>query len=127
MRLLVALALVATFGCATTTRLHTHPEGATVYINGLLVGQTPLAYTNEAGLPRRYHLEIDKEGYESLDFYVDTRLSWLWGFVGLVTVVPYFWAWSLRGDYVFHLEPKGEGLEVLPQTPHDLFDENEKL
>jgi hypothetical protein len=100
-----ALLVTLCLGCATATRFHTEPEGATVVINGLRIGETPLTYENEAGLPRRYHLQIHKEGYAPLDFYLDTRLSWLWGYLGVVTIVPFFWAWSLRGDYVFTLQP----------------------
>jgi hypothetical protein len=107
-RLLLVLLVAASVACATTTRLHTEPEGASIRVNGLLVGRTPVSYENGPGLPRRYHIQISKDGYEPLDFYIDTRMSWLWGYLGLVTLVPYLWAWSLKGDYVFFLRPSGE-------------------
>ena len=103
---LCILALAATTSCATATRFHTDPEGATLYVNGKLIGETPVVYDNDHGLPRRYHVQLYKDGYESLDFYLDTRISWLWGYVGLVTIVPYFWAWSLAREYELVLTPK---------------------
>lgn len=108
MRVVALITLLLT-GCATATRFHTQPEGATLYVDGLLMGETPFVFHNEPGLPRRYHVQIVKSGYEPLDFYLDTRLSWLWGYIGVVTLVPYLWAWSLRGDYVFDMTPvRGE-------------------
>ncbi len=100
----LVLALATSAGCATATRLHTHPEGATVWVNGELIGKTPVVYENDPGLPRRYHVQLYKPGYAPLDFYLDAKLSWLWGYVGAVTLVPYLWAWSLGRDYVFALE-----------------------
>ena len=97
----LVVVMIASIGCATATRLHTTPEGATVYVNGKLTGATPVVYDNDPGLPRRYHVQVAKPGYEPLDFYLDTRLSWLWGYLGFVAVVPYLWAWSLERDYVF--------------------------
>lgn len=110
----VALMLV---GCATASRIHTEPEGATLYIDGLLMGETPFVFHNDPGLPRRYHVQIAKPGFEPLDFYIDTRMSWLWGYVGLVTLVPYLWAWSLSGDYVFALTPMHDDDDAWHQ-PH---------
>ncbi len=107
----VALALAlptSGAGCATATRLHTRPEGATVYVDGELIGKTPVVYDNDPGLPRRYHVQLYKPGYAPLDFYLDAKMSWLWGYVGAVTLVPYLWAWSLGREYVFALTPAGE-------------------
>ena len=102
----LVLALATSSGCATATRLHTRPEGATVWVNGELIGKTPVVYENDPGLPRRYHVQVYEPGYAPLDFYLDARMSWLWGYVGAVTLVPYLWAWSLGRDYVFALEPE---------------------
>jgi hypothetical protein len=104
MRWLCALLMVLS-ACATA-RIHTKPEGAQLYIDGLYMGDTPYSYSGEAGLPRRYHLQIIKPGFEPLDLYVDARMSWIWGYVGSFTLVPLLWAWSLSGDYEFHLQPE---------------------
>ncbi len=101
----VALWLVLASGCASAARFHTRPEGATLYVNGLKVGHTPLAYDNEPGPPRRYHVQLVKPGYAPLDFYLDTSISWAWGYLGAFTLLPYLWAYALRGDYVFTLVP----------------------
>jgi hypothetical protein len=112
---LVAM-LIASVGCATATRLHTTPEGAIVHVNGKLIGNTPIVYDNDPGLPRRYHVQVTKPGYESLDFYLDTRLSWLWGYVGFVTLVPYLWAWSLEREYVFVMQQASQPNQPPPPS-----------
>ncbi len=100
--ILLALALAS---CASAARFHTDPEGALLYVNGQRIGTTPVAYANDPGLAQRYHVQIVKPGYEPLDFYLDNSLSWIWGYCGLMGLVPYLWGWSLSGDHVFHLIP----------------------
>ncbi len=104
----------ATTACATA-RIHSDPPGARLYVNGLYMGTTPFNYGNEAGLPRRYHIQLVKEGYRPLDLYIDARMSWLWGYLGAFTGIPLLFAWSLSGDYVFYLEPATE--EDAPPAP----------
>jgi hypothetical protein len=100
--LVLALALLS--GCATATRILSDPPGALVYVNGELVGRTPVVYHNDKGLPRRYHLELRRPGCDALDLFVDTRMSYLWGITGLIVPVTYLWAWSLDSEYDFFLD-----------------------
>ena len=96
---IIIIALLS--ACATVTKVQTNPIGAKLYVNGEYVGETPAIYHSERDLGRRYRFQLQKEGYEPLDFYVDSQLDWFLGY-GMYT--PYvnmflgwttFWAWGL--------------------------------
>lgn len=92
-------------GCMTSTRFHTKPAGAKVYINGDYVGESPVNFADSRGLPKRFHLQIRKEGYDDLDFYLDKSYDYLGlflsGLYGLGTIAGS----SLEADYHFNLAP----------------------
>ena len=99
----MTLALCILTGCSTTTRFHTKPEGAKIYINGDFLGESPYVFNDERSLPKRFHLQIRKEGYKELDLYIDKSFDYLGvflsGFYGIFT----FWGASLENDYHFNL------------------------
>lgn len=99
--MLVALCLAS---CGVGTRINTQPRGAKLYVNGALVGETPVVYANPRGLPRRYHVEIRREGHEPLDFFLDARMTVGWGIAGALLLIPNLWAWSLASEYTFTLQ-----------------------
>jgi hypothetical protein len=68
-----ALVTFTTLGCANQTTFHTAPLGARVYVNGALCGDSPCVYHTRYGFPDRIHVELQKEGYEPADFYLDTE------------------------------------------------------
>ena len=74
-----------------------------LYVNGEAIGRTPVVYDDGRGLPRRFHVELYRDGCEPLDFYLDTRMSYGWGMLSEVLFVPGLWAWSLDDHYLFEL------------------------
>ncbi|MCZ7627552.1 MAG: PEGA domain-containing protein [Candidatus Methylomirabilis sp.] len=78
-------ALVALAGCASIVSGRTqevsftsNPEGATVTVNGRIIGKTPLT----ANLQREkgQSLAFSKEGYKTLSREFETDLNgWFWG------------------------------------------------
>jgi hypothetical protein len=66
--------LVAASGmaCANTTTFYTNPRGARVYVNGEPCGESPCKYDTRYGFPDRIRVQIEKEGYEPAEFFLDT-------------------------------------------------------
>ena len=69
------------------TTITTTPSGATVYINGNeICATTPCNWNEGDGLAQRYHLQVRKEGYQEVDFYLDKELRF---FTGLFSPAGY--------------------------------------
>ncbi len=105
--LVVILMGIAEFGCATVTKVNSDPRGAKLYVNGEYVGETPAIYHSERDLGRRYRFQLIKEGYEPLDFYVDSEMSWIVGYLmwNPYTMLAYQWAWGLNDGMKIHMKP----------------------
>jgi len=96
-KLLTATALLVVFffsGCATLfgpsehpLSLNSQPEKATVVINGIERGQTPLQLQLKAD--QSYTIEFRKEGYESVTRVVNTEVGAGWVILDILGgVVP---------------------------------------
>jgi len=115
---LLALVLVPLAACSATSRFHTEPKGAKLFINGDYIGETPVVYDDSYGLPSRMHVEIQKEGYDDLDMYMDKTMA----YQAMPTFIfPYsstiavFWAYRYASDYRINLTP----LKQKSQDPAD--------
>ncbi|MFH0901535.1 MAG: PEGA domain-containing protein [Pseudomonadota bacterium] len=120
MRQFIVLVVAATLvgGCATTTRIGTKPAGAKVIIDGALVGTTPTVFHDSRGLPKRYHVEIYREGSQPIDMYVDSQMDWTFGLLGLfLSPLFYLWAWNLDDDMTVSLRPAEGGNPMVPVSP----------
>jgi hypothetical protein len=76
--------------CANTTTFHTNPRGAHIYVNGEPCGESPCKYDTRYGFPDRIRVQIEKQGYEPAEFFLDT--------------VPPIATYALLGfgSYLFH-------------------------
>ena len=72
--LLVSLAVSA---CSETTRIYSDPPGATVRINGSMLGETPVKFKARSWSvrPNAYRYRIEKAGYVAQEGYLKPRLS----------------------------------------------------
>ena len=61
--------------CTKSSRILTRPAGANIYINGTYEGKTPLTYESSRGLPDRFVIKVEKEGFQTLEFYIDKSPS----------------------------------------------------
>ena len=101
----VLVLAVSALGCTQATWIYSTPPGALVHINNKKVGVTPLVYKSKSGLPKRFRIRLEKEGFEVLDFYLDSTMSWEMGYIGAISLVPLFWAWSLQREIKVNLTP----------------------
>ena len=61
----IALGVLVCTGCAETTLIRSQPPGATLWVNDVMVGATPVEYTcsrAEFAHPQRFRLEL--QGYQ---------------------------------------------------------------
>lgn len=87
---IAALAALASSACVTTnvsisengsTTITTNPPGARVFINGAEVcDSTPCNWMEGDGFSQRFHLQVRKDGYQEVDFYLDKELRLFSGF-----------------------------------------------
>jgi hypothetical protein len=101
----LSLSLPLMFGCTTSTRFNTKPEGAKIFINGDYIGDSPITLDDTKSLPSRYHVQIRHEGYKELDMYLDKRADYL---TMALSAIPYFapllfWGYTLDNKYKFDL------------------------
>ena len=101
--LLLSCLCAALAACSTASRFHTQPIGAKLYINGDYIGDTPVVFTDRRSLPKRLHIQIRKEGYKELDFYLDKSNDYLGIFLTTLYGSGLFWSSSLDNEYHFDL------------------------
>lgn len=91
-----ATLLLGAAGCArlqrvpptTTTKITTQPDGAAVYVDGvLLCPTTPCIWPDNLGQPQRYHLQLRKSGYQEVALYIDKEMA-IWWKVGAYVLAP---------------------------------------
>jgi hypothetical protein len=108
-RLLVLSLLLG--GCASTTTLHTKPEGAIVMLNGAKVGETPYTLTDKDIVIGEKKLLVQKAGYKDATVTVK-RDQWSTGriILGICACgVPLLWAADYPADYTVELAPGKSG------------------
>ena len=95
-------------GCAQSTRFTTEPDDADISVNGVPIGKTPTTYQSRSGLPKVYHVTVEKPGYKPLknvvvesSYRADESLFWL-----LPGIIPYFFSARLESDYRYVLRPE---------------------
>ncbi|MBI3184262.1 MAG: PEGA domain-containing protein [Myxococcales bacterium] len=108
---------VSSAGCTTITTIRTNPDKASVYLNGQKLGETPVQYNSKSGLPTRYRVQLQKEGYRTEEFYVDTPINVAWAVLLGWMVVPLLWAWEMDSQYNFNLRPDERPAPALPPPP----------
>ncbi len=63
----VAAISVFLSSCASSTMLNSSPPGATVYVDGVMVGKTPYSHTDSKIVGSTTSLRFEKDGYEPLN------------------------------------------------------------
>jgi len=92
-------------GCASTTTIKSRPDGATVYIDNIKIGNTPVQHsdTDISGATRA--LKLTKDGYKPLETTI-RKNEFQWGPLigGLLVFIPFIWILGYPDTYEFDLE-----------------------
>ena len=108
---LIAPCLLASLclGCATTTQLHSNPEGARLYLDGIYEGVTPVTMTLTDGMDNGYkHVRLEKDGYGVTELAMGRKQSNARIIAGYFCLFPLLWAYAWDADYTFNLPREGD-------------------
>lgn len=100
--------LMAIFsGCASTTIIQSVPEGAKVYVDGMMVGNTPYTLRDTKITGASTSIRLEAEGYESVNTYIykdeEVNVGAIIG--GVFFWVPFLWIMQYRPAYMFEMLP----------------------
>jgi hypothetical protein len=99
------LIVIMLSGCAIPTVIKSKPEGATVYIDNIKMGKTPLTYSDTAILGSQKPIRIEMNGYKPLDTVIRKDQLKPGPLVGAVFAgVPGLWALGYAEEYTFELD-----------------------
>ena len=105
--LLAAITLGAFAGCASSTLIQSQPPGARVYVNGIVMGNTPYTMTDTKIVGSTTAVRLEYPGYQTLDASI-TRNEELDGLAlvgGIFLLVPFLWIMKYQPAHVYQLQP----------------------
>lgn len=91
---------LAAAGCAHTVHLNSYPEGATVYVDGEEIGETPTTFQETTGWGESHLVRIEKDGYQTASRVVN-QSGWHSGLVVASVVGALFLCWPALGGIAF--------------------------
>ena len=102
----VTVVALLSASCAEVARITTEPEGADIFVNGILVGESPQNFPYRSGLPGHFFVKVQKEGYKEIKdariervYRADVSLALL-----ILGIFPYFFSARLEDQYLFTLQ-----------------------
>lgn len=93
-------------GCASSTLINSVPSGAKAYIDGRLVGQTPVTQKDTAIAGSSKTVVLKKDGFRDWTGTIrkeDLAVGPLVG--GIFLFFPFVWILGYPDQYIFELEP----------------------
>ena len=105
-------------GCASTTLIHSKPEGAKVYIDNLSQGTTPLEYADTAIAGTEKPIRLEKDGYENLETVIRKDKFQVGPMIGGILILfPFVWILGYPETYEFELEPEKAHYRPIRRLP----------
>jgi hypothetical protein len=123
-QLLIAL-VVSTAACSHVVVFKTEPPGATVYLDGEILGVTPLFYEEATGWGRSFQVRFVLPGYHPEQIQLEQSVWWpgcLWPSLCLMPVTcglsagGLLFARSLQDEYTFLLRPLPAAVQSQPAS-----------
>lgn len=111
-------ALVFSTACASSTVIRSEPSGATVYIDGSKVGQTPYIHTDTKTVSSTTRVKLRQEGYEDYETFFVRNEEFQVGpcIGGFFVLVPFLWIMGYKPERTYELTPLSTA-PVAPQPP----------
>ena len=116
--ILIALlcSLTLLWNCTSSTVIETIPPGATLYINGEIMGETPFQYSDKKIAGTALAIRIKKPGYKTLRRIItkedEINVGALIG--AIFCLFPGLWLFNYKPFYRYELEP-GQGESFGPR------------
>ncbi len=106
---MLALIMIAVFvsACSSSTVIRSRPDGATVYMDNVQQGTTPLTYSDTAIAGTTKAIRLKKDGYKTLDTVIRKDKFEVGPCIGGVLIFfPFIWVLGYQDVYEFGLEPE---------------------
>ena len=102
--LLIAVSVLIS-GCASTTIIHSIPEGVKVYLNEEFAGTTPYLHSDTKIVGSTTRVRLEKEGYETLhtSFSRDEEVDAGAIIGGIFVLVPFLWTMKYKPAHTYEL------------------------
>jgi PEGA domain len=102
--LLTTTSLIA--GCSSTTMIHSTPEGARLYIDGVYAGTTPYKYSDMKIVGSKTPLELKMDGYQPIETHLSKSEKPDIGAIagGVFFTFPFLWTMGYQAEHVYPLE-----------------------
>jgi hypothetical protein len=111
--LLTIIALIV--GCSSSTVIRSRPLGATVYIDNIRIGKTPVEYSDTAIAGTVKNIRLTKDGYMPLETVLRKDEFQVGPCIGGVLILfPFVWILGYHNYYEFELEPDFSKMPLLP-------------
>lgn len=96
--------------CASSTMLHSIPEGAKVYIDSQPAGTTPFHYSDTKTIGSATSIRMELEGYEPLNTWLTRNEEADVGAIigGFIVLVPFLWTMKYHPIHTYELKPLEE-------------------
>ncbi|MBK5275602.1 MAG: SH3 domain-containing protein [Desulfuromonadales bacterium] len=99
------LIVILLSGCAIPTVIKSKPEGATVYIDNIKMGKTPLTYSDTEILFSQKNIRLEMNGYNSFSSIIKKEKLKVGPLVGACFAgIPGLWALGYAEEYTFELD-----------------------
>ena len=104
---ILIIALFTLISCTSSTRITTEPPGATVYIDGQMVGETPYLHEDSKVSFSKINLELKMEGYRDFNTIIikdeEVQADAIVG--GIFFFWPFIWTMGYLPNHHYELEP----------------------
>jgi drug/metabolite transporter superfamily protein YnfA len=94
-------------GCYSSTTIISHPEGATLYLDGKYVGQTPYRRSDSKIMGSSTNVRLEKEGYLPLytSYSRTERVDVAAIAGGIFVLIPLLWALKYNPFHQYEMNP----------------------
>lgn len=105
--LLSLLLVMSVAGCASSTVIHSVPEGASLYLNGEKVGTTPYIHTDRKMSGTYSMITLKKDNHQEFKAALarNEEVNYWAVFSGVVLVAPLFWVMDYKPVHTYELTP----------------------
>lgn len=102
---LTLISLLILSGCASTTVIHSSPEGADIYIDNQKKGQTPYTYTDTKIAGSTTYITLKKDGYNDFETVMVRNEKADVGAIvgGCFLLVPFLWTMEYNPEHNYEL------------------------
>jgi hypothetical protein len=105
----IVLGMIVSFvaGCASTTVIHSTPEGAKLYLNNVYVGTTPYSHKDRNFSCTHLSLRLELDGYQPSEPTICRDEKPDAGAIvgGIFLEIPFLWTMGYQPQHIYRLVP----------------------